>query len=250
MSDGATATEPLDAAIVEPEKPTRYRAKIDLVSPQARRATFEHEHDHCFLGISLENSNFTPAKLHAILEWTARRFSHCTVLIGDSIHRITLETTKRLAPDDALFEALRLGALFVTEMAGVFDEFRALTDFAFVTCGEIQTSPAYVDYHARLRALFRTDHAFRASVERFGRDYHTKHSQDVSGAERARRIDRSSDYFLEEFAIFACLKRRGIGVMVYPGSFSTLAEIAEGEHTGAPQELRDLVVVSLHMRGR
>jgi hypothetical protein len=60
----------------------------------------------------------------------------------------------------------------------------------------------------------------------------------------------SSEYFLEEFAIFACLKRQGLPVMVYPGSFSTLSEIARGEHPGAPEELRDLIVVSLHLKGR
>jgi len=38
--------------------------------------------------------------------------------------------------------------------------------------------------------------------------------------------------------------------MVYPGSFSTLAEIAECQHPDAPRELRDLVVVSLNLRGR
>lgn len=60
----------------------------------------------------------------------------------------------------------------------------------------------------------------------------------------------SSDYFLEEFAIFCCLKERGLTVMLYPGSFDTLYEIAAGEHPGAPKELRDLIVVSLQLRGR
>jgi hypothetical protein len=60
----------------------------------------------------------------------------------------------------------------------------------------------------------------------------------------------SSRYFLEEFAIFACLQQQGIPVMVYPGSFSTLSEIARGEHPGAPKELQSLVVVSLHLKGR
>jgi tRNA-dependent cyclodipeptide synthase len=254
MDDAAIATcgaGALDGVVIEhADRPTRYRAKIDKVSPQARRTTFEKEFEECFVGVSLENGNFTPPKLHAILEWVARRFARCTVLIGDSIHRITLETTKLLPPEAAAEEALRLGKLFVDEMAPVFDEFRSQTEFTFVTCNEIQTSTEYVDFHARLRALFLRDDAFRSSVEQFGRTYHAKHSQDVADAERARRIDRSSDYFLEEFAIFSCLRRRGIGVMVYPGSFSTLSEIAEGVHVDAVQELRDLVVVSLHMRGR
>ncbi|WP_328546229.1 hypothetical protein [Streptomyces platensis] len=60
----------------------------------------------------------------------------------------------------------------------------------------------------------------------------------------------SGPYFLEEFAIFCCLKDSGLPVMLYPGSFGTLSEIAAGEHEGAPKQLRDLIVVSLRLRGR
>lgn len=238
------------AAPARAESASRYRAKIDAVSPASRRATFEAEHDECFLGVSLENSNFARPKLFAILEWIARRYARCTVLIGDSIHRITLETTKQLAPEVARAEALRLGRAFLDEERLVFEAFAGSTRFSFVTCDELQASARYAYFHAALRALHDRDAAFRASVERFGRTYHSKHAGALPEAELARRIARSSDYFLEEFAIFSCLRERGLGVMVYPGSFSTLAEIAAGAYPEAPAPLRDLVVVSLHMRGR
>lgn len=228
----------------------RYRAKIDGVSPEARRATFEAEHDECFLGVSLENSNFVRPKLFAILEWISRRFSRCTVLVGDSIHRITLETTRQLAPAAASAEALRLGAAFRQEEQHVFDGFAGRVQFSFAMCSELQRLACYEAHHRQLRALFTEDAAFRASVERFGRTYHGKHSAAVPAAELERRVARSSDYFLEEFAIFACLRERGLKVMVYPGSFSTLAEIAEGLYPAAPQPLRELTVISLHMKGR
>lgn len=230
-------------------RPTRYRAKIDRVSPLTRRSTFE-QLDTCFLGVSLENSNFIRPKLHGILEWIARRFQHCTVLIGDSIHRITLETTRGLGADAALAEGLRLGATFLEEERDVFAEFAAHTQFSFVRCSEVQAQPQYAAYHGALVELYQREAAFRASVESFGREYHNKHSAERGPAERAWLVQRSSAYFLEEFAIFACLRRLGIEVMVYPGSFSTLAEIAAGDHPGAPRELHDLVVVSLHLRGR
>jgi tRNA-dependent cyclodipeptide synthase len=73
---------------------TRYRTKIDFVSPQNRRDTFELEYE-CFLGVSLENRNFEPARFHSLLEWVSRRFSKCKILIGDSIHRLTLESSRR-----------------------------------------------------------------------------------------------------------------------------------------------------------
>ena len=69
-------------------------------------------------------------------------------------------------------------------------------------------------------------------------------------AERARQVGCSADYFLEEFAIFACLQQQGHSVMVYPGSFSTLSEIAQGLHPRAPDELKALTIVSLCVKGR
>jgi tRNA-dependent cyclodipeptide synthase len=227
---------------------SRYKAKIDAVFPERRRDLSGY-HD-CFLGVSLENDQFTRPRLLGILEWISRRFPRCTVLIGDSIHRITLETAKGIPPHAALAEALHLGERFVRDERHVFDAFSEATAFSFVTCGELQATPAYGAHHARLRALFDKDEAFRASVESFGKSYHAKHSSDLSEVQRYHRIRRSSDYFLEEFAIFACLKDRGIPVMVYPGSFSTLSEIADGKHPDAPVQLRDLTVVSLHLRGR
>jgi len=251
--DGAVTAA--DAGLEPPGDPApsvahgaRYKAKVDAVFPAWRRDLAEHR--DCFLGVSLENDMFTRPRLFGILEWISRRFPRCTVLIGDSIHRITLESAKDLPAQAALDEALRLGRAFVQHEGHVFDAFREATKFSFVTCSEIQTAPAYAAHHAQLRALFHRNEVFRTSVESFGRNYHAKHSSHLSEAQSQHRIRRSADYFLEEFAIFACLKDQGIPVMVYPGSFSTLSEIADGRHPDAPRQLRDLTVVSLHLRGR
>lgn len=248
MSLEAQLMEPRE----EPAKPVfgrRYKAEIGSVSPTTSRDTFE-DHDTCFLGVSLENSNFKPAKVDAMAKWISRRFSQCTVLIGDSIHRITLESTRSMPPRAALDDALRLGREFVESRQPVFESYRDRTKFTFVTCSEVQSWGLYGDYHERLRQHYDQDAAFRGSVEAFGRDYHGKRSEGVSAQELDHRIRKSSEYFLEEFAIFACLQRTGSPVMVYPGSFSTLSEIAQGKHPGAPEELRDLIVVSLHLKGR
>jgi len=248
---GLQADESAQAPSFRPYRATSYRAKIDAVSPESKRATFEAENIACFLGVSLENSNFSSAKLAAILEWISRRFRQCTVLVGDSIHRITLESTKRLEGADSLAQAYALGREFIEEQEPVFQMFEDLTQFSFLTCGQVQTWPAYGVHHSDLAKLYHSDRPFRESVDRFGTQYHSKHSAHLSSEEVAHRIRRSADYFLEEFAIFACLRQElGLGVMVYPGTFSTLSEIARGEHPAAPPPLNELVVVSLHMRGR
>lgn len=217
----------------EGSRPTRYKAGIHSVSPAAHRTTFE-DHEACFLGVSLDNSNFTPAKFDSMLTWVSRRFTRCTVLIGDSIHRLTLASTG-IHPDQALKHALDLGQQFIRAQQPVLDAHRPVTDFTVVTCGQVQESEEYAEFHYELRTLFAKDEAFRTSVEAFGRAYHAKHSPTVSAAERRQRIDASSAYFLEEFAVFCCLTRRGLPVMVYPGEFSTLAEIVMRPPSPSPR---------------
>ncbi|WP_051820151.1 tRNA-dependent cyclodipeptide synthase [Streptomyces flavochromogenes] len=117
-------------------------------------------------------------------------------------------------------------------------------------CGDVQETAEYAEFHHELRTLFAKDDAFRASVEAFGRAYHAKHSATVDDAELRRRVDTSSAYFLEEFAVFCCRTRRDLPVMVHPGQFSTLAEIAAGRHPQAPDELRELTLVSRRVQGR
>ncbi|WP_372424372.1 tRNA-dependent cyclodipeptide synthase [Salinarimonas chemoclinalis] len=228
---------------------SRYKAKIASVSPPAMRTQFETE-DACFLGVSLENAHFTRPKLEAMLEWVAKRFRRCTLLVGDSIHRITLESTRGYGPQTALREALALGDRFITHNDDLVGAFRNRILFRYETCSAVQRSADYARYHAELRTQFASDEAFRLSVQSFAQRYHRRTWDVVDEETRARRLERSCDYFLEEFAVFACLRRRGLGVMVYPGAFSTLEEIARGRHPDTCPELRGLTIVSLQIKRR
>lgn len=239
----------LSSAPPERRRRTSYRATVESVSPLTHRDTSD-AHEACFLGVSLDNSSFSPARFDAMLTWVSRRYSRCTVLIGDSIHRLTLASTRGMDPERALAHALDLGRQFMRDRQPALDAHRERTEFTFVTCGEVQKTPEYAEFHHELCTLFAKDEDFRASVEAFGRAYHAKRSATVGDAELRRRVDTSSAYFLEEFAVFCCLTRRDLPVMVYPGQFSTLAEIAAGHHPQAPDELRDLILVSLRVRGR
>ncbi|MFE2147224.1 tRNA-dependent cyclodipeptide synthase [Streptomyces sp. NPDC059456] len=234
---------------VEGRRRTRYRTAVQSVSPAARQDTFDG-HEACFLGVSLDNSSFSPGRFESMVKWVSRHYGRCTVLIGDSIHRLTLASTRGMDPDRALEHALDLGRRFMDAQQPVLDAHRASTEFTFVTCSEVQATEEYEEFHYALRTLFVKDEAFRASVESFGRAYHAKHSSTVSAAELQQRIDTSSAYFLEEFAVFCCVTRRDLPVMVYPGQFVTLDEISAGLHPQAPDELRDLTLVALRVQGR
>ncbi|NET72800.1 MAG: tRNA-dependent cyclodipeptide synthase [Sphaerospermopsis sp. SIO1G2] len=206
--------------------------------------------ESCFLGVSLENKNFTPEKLKALAEWISRRFKYCVVLVGDSIHRITLETTKSVQPEISLIEGLKMGSSFIEENENIFHDFPGKTQFTFETCSQIQESEDYKQFYQYLRDFFESDPNFRSSVESFGRKYHSRKTTNLDDILLKERIRRSCEYFLEEFAIFACLQKRGLSVMVYPGTFSTLTEIVNGEYPYLFKEIKELIVVSLHFKTR
>ncbi|NEO38620.1 MAG: tRNA-dependent cyclodipeptide synthase [Moorea sp. SIOASIH] len=227
----------------------KYRTKIIFVSPESNRNTFE-DNENCFFGISLENSHFTRPKLMASLDWISKRFSSCFVLIGDSIHRITLETRGGLEPVEAYDKALCLGSEFLHREKNIFKRFENYCKYNFILCSEVQSYPDYNLYYTKLKNLFDQDTSFQNSVKAFSENYHRRKQAQISNEQWKAHISRSSEYFLEEFAIFACLVKRNIPVMVYPGSFSTLTEIVNGKHPKVLQELKDLTVVSLQLKKR
>lgn len=227
----------------------KYKAKVSFVSPLSNRNEFE-KHENCFLGVSLENSQFTRSKIMASLEWIGKRFSSCFVLIGDSIHRITLEATKGLNPVEAYDKALFLGHEFLYREKSIFRRFEGSCNFNFIFCSEVQNYPDYSEYYISLKNLFDQDESFQTSVKSFSKNYQRKKKSQLDKEQWEYQIDKSNEYFLEEFAIFACLVKRNVPVMIYPGSFSTLTEIADGQHPKILQELKELTVVSLQLKKR
>lgn len=227
----------------------KYKVKVSFVSPVSNRNEFE-KHEKCFFGVSLQNSHFTRSKIMASLEWISKRFSSCSVLIGDSIHRITLEIINGIDSSESNHQALFLGKEFLHREIHIFRKFEKLCNFDFIFCSQVQNYPEYSQYYTSLKNLFDHEHSFQTSVKSFSENYHQKRKTQLDQQQWEYQISRSNQYFLEEFAIFACLRNRNLPVMIYPGSFSTLTEIADGKHPNVLQELKDLTVVSLQLKKR
>jgi len=77
-------------SVLEVVTNARYLGQIVSVNPESRRANLSKS-KICMLGFSLQNKNFSSSKLSGIAEWISRNFSRCEIMVGDSIHRITLE---------------------------------------------------------------------------------------------------------------------------------------------------------------
>ena len=226
----------------------KYRANVEFVSPKSKRHEFENT-SVPFFGVSLENNNFTHARLLALLEWISRRFSRCAVLVGDSIHRITLQSNHGWTEEVATKRALELGQEFLNREQNTFKKFEGRCTFTPVLCSEVENQPDCKAYHDDLKELFTQNSKFRASIQAFGEAYHSKKKHLLNTSDWEDLVQSSCDYFLEEYAIFASLQKNH-PALIYPGTFSTLSEIAEGEHPDAPTALKNLMAVSLRIRQR
>lgn len=135
-------------------------------------------------------------------------FAKCRILIGDSIHRLTLESCSRMSAQEAHDRAIRLGRDFMEENRDIIAGYQSITRFEFITCHEIQRTLEYSAHHRAITDYFHHSPAFRESVECFGLRYHRNNWDMLSKGKREYRLNNSSSYFIEEFAIFACLVNR------------------------------------------
>ncbi|WP_413738514.1 tRNA-dependent cyclodipeptide synthase [Sodalis sp. RH21] len=237
------------ATIETVTSPKRFRAKTAFVFPERKRVLLEKE-ERCFLGVSLENKNFQAERIGAMLKWISARFNQCELLIGDSIHRITLQTQMDIASEDAINMAIDLGQQFIERTKEILSQYECNTNFSFVTCHQLQSCTQYHEYYEKLCSYHSINSAFRKSVEEFSVRYHKKDWGVLSEEDKKRKLNMSTQYFLEEFAIFACMVKNGSNIMIYPGTFSSLAEIADGKFPGVLYELENLTVVSLNVKRR
>jgi len=228
-----------------------YRALVSQVAPAQQRASVD-KLERCMLGVSLGGSNaldFHGAKLEATVRWIAARATHCCVLVGDSLGRISLEVREGMAPEVAEREARALGRRYAAETEAIFRHYTT-DEVSF----EIRYGTDYADhknfrrYLHEVHALYQENDAFRALVHAFGGEYLTRTARSAGTSEagpneRWQRL--AHDYLLEEVALFACLAEDGWPVLVYPGSIDSIVEVAEGRHPGLPAPLRMLRFIAL-----
>ncbi|HEX3480313.1 MAG TPA: tRNA-dependent cyclodipeptide synthase [Kofleriaceae bacterium] len=228
-----------------------YRALISQVAPAHLRASVD-KLERCMLGVSLGGSNaldFHGAKLEATVRWIAARATHCCVLVGDSLGRISLEVREGLAPEVAKREACALGRRYAAETEAVFRHYTT-EDVGFeIRYGtEYTAHKSFRPYLDEVHRLYQADAAFRALVHSFGGEYLVRTGRSLGGggaspSERWKHL--AHEYLLEELALFACLAEDGWPVLVYPGSIDSIIEVAEGRHPSLPAPLGALGFIAL-----
>jgi len=228
-----------------------YRALVSQVAPAHLRDSV-NQLERCVLGVSLGGSNaldFHGAKLEAIVRWIAARASHCCVLVGDSLGRISLEVREGLAPDIAEREARALGQRYAAETEAMFRRYTtSKVRFELRYGTEYAEHKSFRRHLQEVRALYQHHDAFQALVHSFGGYYVARTARSLGNCEvglnpRWQRL--AHDYLLEEIALFACLAEDGWPVLVYPGSIDSIIEVAEGRFPSLPAPLRAFQFIAL-----
>lgn len=235
--------------------PTRskYRARpFSTISKYQTIATpGRKELKRCILGVSLESSEFYPAKLIAITNWIRRHYADCDVMVGDGVHRITLllDSGETLVEEtEALERSKWLARDWTYSNLSSFNLMDFSCRFNFVFMAEIQKTNDYITYYNQLLAFFRDDREFQHSVEAFASAFLSrKPSRQVPSK---NNIDLSCRYLLEELAVIGCLAQSSPCAFVYPGSLTLMKEIAGGLHPSAPACLQQVDYVELRLKRR
>jgi tRNA-dependent cyclodipeptide synthase len=229
-----------DASLVPLPLRPRYRAYASKGRKKSGR---------CILGVSLESAEFYPAKLVKITDWIRQEnYADCHVMLGDGLHRITLQLDSTAGEKEALEHSKWLAREFAYSNLSVFnlDLKQKPCRFDFVFCSEIQKRHDYADYYDQLRALLRDDKEFRNSVEAFSFEFLKRKPYRHASSEK--HLQLSSQYLLEELAVICCLAQASPCTFVYPGSLTILQEIADGKHPSVPASLLQIDYVELNLK--
>jgi tRNA-dependent cyclodipeptide synthase len=229
-------------------RPFSTRSKHRTIATPERKAL-----KRCILGVSLESSDFYPAKLIAITNWIRRHYADCDVMMGDGVHRITLlldsgENCTLVKETEALERSKWLARDWTYSNLSAFNVLESPCRFNFVFMAEIQKTQDYLTYYNQLLALFSDDREFQYSVEAFASAFL---SRKPSRQEHSKiNIELSCRYILEELAVIGCLAQSSPCAFVYPGSLTLMKEIAEGLHPSVSACLQQIDYVELHLKRR
>ncbi len=201
------------------------RASIAKILPVAADL---RQQRHAILAISLNNSNYVSDKLAAMIAMASSRFDECTLLVGDSIYRLTLCLSEGISEDEAWERSLRMGAHYVRENAPLLP---SSGNVSFLLCSELSGKPGVRSAYEVLLGIYQENTVFRNSVQGFARSY----GERVDIAPQAG-FCHAQQYLLEELALFSHLVGMGSRLILYAGNIQTVADIA----AGACGDMRDL----------
>jgi tRNA-dependent cyclodipeptide synthase len=204
-------------------------------------------HKKCYMGISLANPVFQGKALEVLLTWMTDRFDESLVVIGDYLWRFNEQIFSGLDSAQAETSAKALGDAFIEKTNELFN--KSPDEKVDLTRWESHLSSAeFLRAKKELDHLFRSDSDFRSSIERDAFSFVKRQAKQNRKftVETEMAIELSSQYLLEEIAVFCALSEQGWHVELYPGpELRVLVDIAKGKYQHIPKGLKERINVEL-----
>ncbi|MHC4396711.1 MAG: tRNA-dependent cyclodipeptide synthase [Planctomycetota bacterium] len=206
-------------------------------------------HRRCYIGISIDNPVFYGSSLEALLLWGIKNFDQSLVIIGDYLRRFNEQIFNHLPVDKAVKAAQDAGDLFLLQTSQLLEQLprEKISITRWKPCLE---TDEYKKSRAILDELFDSDPNFKTAVVRDAFSFAKRQAKQkrTLAIPMEEAIELSSQYLMEEIAVFSALSEQGWNVELYPGpELRVLVEIARGKYSNIPQGLKKRINVELQI---
>lgn len=213
--------------------------------PITQRELFLHR--RCYMGISIGNPNFHGEALAALLQWIGQNFDECLIVVGDYLQRYNETIFYNRRGKEAEIESLRMGDQYLEQASGELEKVRD-GKFKITRWKDYLEKPEFHRSKKILEELFVTSYEFRESIDRTSAEFISRQMKNKNAPviDKKDAIALSTQYILEEIAVFSALVSDGWAVEVYPGSeIPVLVDISKGKFKAIPEALRHRINVEL-----
>jgi tRNA-dependent cyclodipeptide synthase len=201
----------------------------------------------CYMGISLDNPVFCGWPLKALIGWAVGHFGQCQIVVGDTLRRHNEQILQGFQGSRAVDAARAVGDSFLRKHKTILESFDH-GRLSVIRWDECLNWPEYLTDRKAIDDLYGSDADFRSAVQRdaFAFVKRMKKRSPKLAVSDEQAIELSSQYLLEEIAVFSALSMRSWSVELYPGpELEVLVKVASGAFARIPQGLRQRVNVEL-----
>lgn len=242
----------LSIPINNTENEASYRAQVQSFPSQIKRSDLDRHIQSlgkCFVGISLQNPNFIGNKMRSVVDWISKRFPECNFLLGDHVHRLTLQIRQELAEENSYNNALGLGDLYLRTHRKILTGENKNLYTEIIRGSEIYSTNEVAHFRSLLRECYDNNLEFSSALEQFATLFIMRGLDSPPNKECANwQRKLSTQYVIEELAETCYMISKGYNILVYPGSLAIFEKISEGCFKKLPVELNSLVNIGLRLK--
>jgi len=205
----------------------------------------------CYLGISINNPFFRDKHLGLLLKWISSHFDECVIIIGDYLHRINEYILHGNYGQEAIDSSVNRGDQIDLILQVALD-ILPKNKFKIYRWKEfLDLHPQAIPEKDRLTKLFKSHEKFNADIIQSSTEFIERLMQrgEPLYVSKDEAVVLSTEYLLEEMAVFSVLISSGYFVQVYPGTqLTVLKDLANNEFPGLDTNLRDGVYIDLTIK--